>query len=74
MYNKSNNPVFDGIVTFAAVFGGLYLSAEILKLFAKKRTFYACANCGTEVAKGKPECPTCKNHLAWKPSQLLAAN
>jgi hypothetical protein len=67
--SKNKNSVLDGIITFAAVFGGAYLSVELLKLFAKKETYYTCDNCDCEVEKYAPICKTCKSKLKWSSLQ-----
>ncbi len=66
---KNKDSIMDGIITFAAVFGGAYLSVELLKLFAKKETYYTCNNCEGEVVQFAPICPTCKSKLKWNNKQ-----
>lgn len=70
---KQDNSFLNGILTFAAVFGGLYLSAELLKLFATKETYYTCANCGQEIEPEISKCPNCKKNIKWEQTKIQPA-
>jgi hypothetical protein len=53
------------VAGLAALVGGVWLAAELVKLFAKKETYYSCPVCGYDIKYGVVECPNCHTSLEW---------
>jgi|CXWL01.1.fsa_nt_gi hypothetical protein len=67
---KDNFP--DSIAKLAAIVGGAWLAAEIIKAFAKKETVYSCPVCNEDITYGENPCHNCHSHLRWPNQQTTA--
>lgn len=60
------NDVGDFLLTAAAIIGGGFVFAEIMKMFAKKEIAYNCPKCNYDmIQRGMNQCPSCHSNLSW---------
>lgn len=62
---KRSNEIGDSILKIAALVGGAWLAAEILKSFAKEETYYSCPVCNADIKYGETPCHNCHSQLRW---------
>ena len=69
MAKKKKDDIGDKILGALAIFGGAWLSVEILKSLSKKETVYDCPVCKFSIKYGTDVCPNCHSKLSW-PNKL----
>lgn len=63
----------DIILKIAAIVGGAWIAAELIKAFGRERTYYSCPVCNYDIEYGVAQCPNCHTELGW-PNQKNVSN